>query len=68
MTEELHELIIRTVAMLDNMEVMEHRVATIIEGQRQQASHLMADLKIPDMRAELRAISTSLKAIEKKLT
>ena len=66
--QELRDLIVRTVAMLDNMETMEHRVATIVEGQRQQIGHLVSDLKLPDMRAELRAISTSLKSIEKRLT
>jgi hypothetical protein len=64
---ELHDLIVRTVVMLDSMENMEHRVGTIVEGQRQQISHLVSDLKLPDMRAELRAISLSLKSIEKKL-
>lgn len=53
--------------MLDGLEAIEHRVATIVEGNRQQISHLVSDLKLPDMRAELRAISSSLKVIEKKL-
>lgn len=65
--QELHDLIVRTVAMLDAMENMEHRVATIVEGGRQQISHLVSDLRLPDMRAELREISTGLKRIEKKL-
>jgi hypothetical protein len=65
--QELHDLILRTVIILDNMETMEHRVATIVEGQRQQISHLVDDLRLPDMRAELRDISAGLKRIEKKL-
>ena len=53
--------------MLDSMEAMEHRIAIIVEGQRQQIGHLVADLRLPDMRAEMREISSGLKRIEKKL-
>jgi hypothetical protein len=63
--QELRDLIARTVAMLDGMEALEHRVATIVEGGRQQLSHMVADLRLPDMRAELREISTQLKRIKK---
>ena len=57
----------RTVAIMDGMEAVEHRIATIIEGGRQQLSHVVADLHLPEMRAELRAIAASLKNIEKRL-
>lgn len=65
--EELKDLIARTIVMLDSMEAMEHRVATIVEGQRQQIGYLVSDLKLPDMRAELRAIRTAMERVEKKL-
>jgi hypothetical protein len=65
--QELHDLIVRNIAMHDTLEAMEHRIATIVEGGRQQLSHLVADLRLPDMRAELRDISAGLKRIEKKL-
>lgn len=65
--QELQDLMARTVAIMDGMEAIEHRVSTIIEGGRQQLSHVVADLRLPDMRAELRSISASLKSIEKKL-
>jgi hypothetical protein len=65
--QELHDLMVRTVAIMDGMEAMEHRVATIVEGGRQQLSHLVADLHLPEMRAELRAIRTGLELIEKRL-
>lgn len=57
----------RTVAMIDGMEAMEHRVAIIVEGGRQQLGHLIADLHLPEMRAELREISSGLRTIERKL-
>lgn len=65
--QELHDLMARTVAIMDGMEAVEHRIATIIEGGRQQLSHVVADLHLPEMRAELRAIAASLKNIEKRL-
>jgi hypothetical protein len=65
--QELHDLMARTVAIMDGMEAIEHRVATIIEGGRQQLSHVVADLRLPEMRAELRAIRTGLERVEKKL-
>lgn len=58
---------VRTVAIMDGMEAMEHRVAVIIEGGRQQLSHVVADLHLPDMRAELRAIRGALEKVEKRL-
>lgn len=64
---DLHNLMVRTVAVMDSFESMEHRVAIIIEGGRQQLSHVVADLHLPEMRAELRAISAALKGIEKRL-
>lgn len=65
--QELHNLMARTVAMIDGMEAMEHRVAIIVEGGRQQLGHLIADLHLPEMRAELREISSGLRTIERKL-
>jgi len=58
---------LRTVAIMDGMEAIEHRVATVIEGGRMQLSTLVSDLRLPEMRAELRDISSGLKRIEKKL-
>lgn len=66
--QELHDLMVRAVAMMDGMEEMEHRVGTIIEGGRQQLSHVVADLHLPETRAELRAIRAALEKIERKLT
>lgn len=57
---ELMALMARTVAVMDGMEALEHRVATVIEGGRQQISHLVADLRLPEMRAELRSIKLEL--------
>lgn len=72
MTEEtalaqLHDLMVRTVAIMDRMEAMEHRVGTVIEGGRQQLSHVVADLHLPEMRAELRAIRTGLEQVQRIL-
>lgn len=66
--QELHDLMVRTVAIIEGVEAMEHRVGTVIEGGRQQLSHIVADLQLPAMRAELRAIKTALERIEKKLS
>ena len=65
--QELRDLMVRTVAIMDGMEAVEHRVGTIIEGGRQQMGHLIADLRLPEMRAELRAIRVGLERVEKKL-
>ena len=64
---ELHDLMIRTAAMMTNMESLEHRVATVIEGGRQQLSHLVADLNVREMRAELRRISSDMSKIAARL-
>lgn len=66
--QELQDLMVRTVAIMDGMEAMEHRVGTLIEGGRQQMGHLVADLRLPEMRAELRAIRTALERVEKRFT
>jgi hypothetical protein len=65
--QELHDFMARTVAIIEGFEAMEHRVAAVIEGGRQQLSHVVADLHLPEMRQELRAMVTTLKNIEKKL-
>ena len=65
--EQLHDLMVRTVAIMDRMEAMEHRVGTVIEGGRQQLSHVVADLHLPEMRAELRAIRTGLELVQRRL-
>lgn len=65
--EELKTLMVRTVAIMDGMETMEHRVGTVIEGGRQQLSHVVADLHLPEMRAELRAIKAALEKIGRQL-
>lgn len=65
--QELHDLMARTVAILNVMEEMEHRVGTIIEGGRQQLSHVVSDLRLKEMRAELREIKTSMETIARKL-
>jgi len=64
---QLHDLMVRTVAIMDRMEAMEHRVGTVIEGGRQQLSHVVADLHLPEMRAELRAIRTGLEQVQRIL-
>lgn len=66
--QDLRDLMVRTVAIMDGMEAMEHRVAIIIEGGRQQLGHVVSDLRLPDMRAELRAIRAGLEKVEKRLT
>lgn len=65
--QELHDLMLRTVAIMESMEAMEHRVATIIEGGRQQLGYLIGDLRLPEMRAELRGIRAGLEMVERKL-
>lgn len=65
--QELRDLMARTLAIMNGMEDMEHRVGVIIEGGRQQLGHLVAALKIPQMRAELRDISAAMKGIEERL-
>jgi hypothetical protein len=64
---ELHDIMVRTAAMMTNMESLEHRVATVIEGGRQQLSHLVADLNLPEMRAELRRIKIEMTKIAARL-
>lgn len=65
--QELRDLMLRTAAMMTNMEEMEHRVATVIEGGRQQLGHLVSDLKLPEMRAELRNINSLMAKISASL-
>jgi hypothetical protein len=55
------EILRRVLAALDSLESIEHRVSQVVEGGRQQLSHLVADLKIRELQAELRAIAKALK-------
>ena len=52
----------RVNAALDRLEEMEHRVSVVIEGNRQQMDYLVAALKIPQLRAELRACAVALQS------
>lgn len=56
------ELIKRIETALDTLENLEHRVSAVIEGGRQQLSHLVGELKIRELRQELRNIVTALQA------
>lgn len=65
--QDLHSLMLRTVAAMEVIEAMEHRIATVIEGGRQQLSYVVSDLHLPEMRAELRAIRSGLDGVAKRL-
>lgn len=55
------EILRRIDAALDALENVEHRVATVIEGNRMQLSNLAEHLKIRQLRAELRDIATAIR-------
>jgi transcription elongation GreA/GreB family factor len=55
------EILRRIDAALDALENVEHRVATIIEGNRMQLSNLAEHLKIRQLRAELRDIAVAIR-------
>lgn len=55
------ELLRRIDLALTALENVEHRVATVIEGNRMQLSNLAEHLKIRQLRAELRDIATAIR-------
>jgi hypothetical protein len=55
------EILRRIDAALDALENVEHRVATVIEGNRMQLSNLAEHLKIRQLRAELRDLATAIR-------
>lgn len=55
------EILRRIDAALDALENVEHRVATVIEGNRMQLSNLAEHLKIRQLRTELRDIATAIR-------
>lgn len=57
MTEELEK---RIHAALDSLEAIEHRVAVLIEGNRQQLDNVMGTLKIRELRHELHCIAVAI--------
>lgn len=46
---------------LTSLENMEHRIATLIEGNRMQLSNLAESLKIRQLRGELRDIASAIR-------
>jgi hypothetical protein len=58
------EILARIEVALGSLENLEHRVHTIIEGNRQQLSHLAESLKIRELRGELRAIAVAIREQE----
>lgn len=55
------ELLRRIDLALTALENIEHRVATVIEGNRMQLSNLAEHLKIRQLRAELRDIAVAIR-------
>ena len=55
------ELLKRIDAALLSLENMEHRIASLIEGNRIQLSHLAESLKIRQLRGELRDIAAAIR-------
>jgi hypothetical protein len=61
-THDVNDEILRRIdTALVSLEDIEHRVATIIEGNRMQLSNLAEHLKIRQLRAELRDIATAIR-------
>lgn len=58
MTDELLQRIDTALTSLENLE---HRVSTLIEGNRMQLSNLAESLKIRQLRGELRDIATAIR-------
>jgi hypothetical protein len=58
LTEELLQRIDTALTTLENIE---HRVGTIIEGNRMQLSNLAEALKIRELRGELRDIAAAIR-------
>ena len=66
--QDTQDLLVRVAAVMGQMEDLEHRVATLIEGGRQQLSHLVVDLHLPEMRAELRNIKAEMGRLVNRLS
>lgn len=60
------EILKRIDAALVSLENIEHRVATVIEGNRMQLSNLAEHLKIRQLRAELRDIAVAIRGEAQK--
>lgn len=58
------ELLARIDAALLTIENLEHRVSTLIEGNRMQLSNLAESLKIRQLRGELRDIAVAIREKE----
>lgn len=58
------DLLARIDAALTAIENLEHRVSTVIEGNRMQLSNLAESLKIRQLRGELRAIAVAIREQE----
>jgi hypothetical protein len=55
------EILKRIEAALDRLEEIEHRVGTVIEGNRMQLSTLAEDLKLRELRHELRNLCMAIR-------
>lgn len=58
MSEEILKRIDTALAALENIE---HRIATLIEGNRMQLSNLAESLKIRQLRGELRDLASAIR-------
>jgi hypothetical protein len=56
------EILRRIDAALLSLENIEHRIGTVIEGNRMQLSNLAESLKIRQLRGELRDLATAIRA------
>jgi hypothetical protein len=55
------DILARIDAALLSLENLEHRVSTLIEGNRVQLSNLSESLKIRQLRSELRDIAVAIR-------
>ncbi len=55
------EILRRIDSALLSLENIEHRIATVIEGNRMQLSNLAESLKIRQLRGELRDIAAAIR-------
>lgn len=58
MNEEILKRIDAALAVIENME---HRIATLIEGNRTQLTHLAESLKLRQLRGELRDLASAIR-------
>jgi hypothetical protein len=65
--QQLRDVLERAASTMEIIESLEHRVSTVIEGGRQQLSHLVDDLQLPHMRSEMRAIRQELQTLVRRL-